>query len=86
MWAKRLPAMAARTSAAWRALSNRWAQTSVPTLVTTGAAETQLADAADVWRGWARDVRATTAPCGHFIPEEAPDFTTAELIRFLGGR
>ncbi len=57
-----------------------------PTLVITGAEETQLADAADVWRGWARDVRATTAPCGHFIPEEAPDFTTAELIRFLGGR
>ncbi len=27
MWAKRLPAMAARTSAAWRACSNRWDKT-----------------------------------------------------------
>jgi haloacetate dehalogenase len=54
-----------------------------PTLVITGAEETQLADAADVWRGWAHDVRAATAPSGHFIPEEAPDFTNAELIRFL---
>jgi haloacetate dehalogenase len=57
-----------------------------PTLVITGAEEKQLADAADVWRTWARDVRASTAPGGHFIPEEAPDFLGAELMRFLATR
>lgn len=57
-----------------------------PLLVVTGAEETQLADAADVWRGWARDVRAATAPGGHFIPEEAPTFLIDALLSFLGGR
>jgi haloacetate dehalogenase len=54
-----------------------------PTLVVTGADETQLADAAAVWRRWADDVHAATAPGGHFIPEEAPDVLVAELRRFL---
>jgi haloacetate dehalogenase len=54
-----------------------------PTLVITGAEETQLADAGDVWRGWATDVRAATAPGGHFIPEEAPSVLASELGRFL---
>jgi haloacetate dehalogenase len=54
-----------------------------PTLVITGAEETQLGDAVDLWRGWAADVRATTAPGGHFIPEEAPDVLAGELRRFL---
>ena len=57
-----------------------------PVLVVTGAEETQLADAAEVWSGWARDVRGATAPGGHFIPEEAPEALTAELVAFLGGR
>ena len=52
-----------------------------PTLVITGVEETQLADAADVWSNWATDVRATTVPGGHFIPEEAPD----ELVAALSG-
>jgi len=54
-----------------------------PTLVLTGAEETHLADAADVWRAWAVDVRAATAPGAHFIPEEAPDVLAAELTNFL---
>jgi haloacetate dehalogenase len=54
-----------------------------PTLVITGTEETQLADAADVWRTWAVNVRATTVPGGHFIPEEAPDPLGAELTAFL---
>jgi haloacetate dehalogenase len=54
-----------------------------PTLVITGAEETQLADAAEVWRGWGADVRAATAPGGHFIPEEAPDVLAGTLSRFL---
>ena len=54
-----------------------------PTLVITGAEETQLADAADIWREWAADVHAATAPGGHFIPEEAPAVVAAELSHFL---
>jgi haloacetate dehalogenase len=54
-----------------------------PLLVITGAAETQLADAADVWRTWATDVRASTVPGGHFNPEEAPQDVAAALLSFL---
>jgi haloacetate dehalogenase len=54
-----------------------------PLLVITGAAETQLADAEDVWRNWAADVRAETVPGGHFIPEEAPRELAAALRSFL---
>jgi haloacetate dehalogenase len=54
-----------------------------PTLVVTGADETQLADAGDVWRGWAEDVTATTVPGGHFVPEEAPEELLAVLMPFL---
>ena len=54
-----------------------------PTLVITGADETQLADAGDVWRAWAADLRAATVPGGHFIPEEAPQALAAELAAFL---
>ena len=57
-----------------------------PTLVVTGAEEAQLADAAEIWHEWARDVRATTVPGGHFVPEEAPDALVAELTAFLAGR
>jgi haloacetate dehalogenase len=51
--------------------------------VLTGAAETQLADAGDVWRGWAGDVSAATVPGGHFIPEEAPGELAAALLELL---
>ena len=54
-----------------------------PTLVLTGAAETQLSDAGSVWREWASDVHADTVPGGHFIPEEAPDALAAALEQFL---
>jgi haloacetate dehalogenase len=55
-----------------------------PVLVLAGAAETQLADAGDLWRGWAHDVRAATVPGGHFIPEESPRELAAALVEFLG--
>jgi haloacetate dehalogenase len=58
-------------------------QIASPTLVVTGAAETQLADAAEVWRAWAPDLRAETVPGGHFNPEEAPRALAAALDRFL---
>lgn len=55
-----------------------------PTLVVTGAEETQLADAGDTWRGWASTVTATTVPGGHFVPEEAPVELLDLLHPFLG--
>jgi haloacetate dehalogenase len=57
-----------------------------PTLVITGANETQLADAPDIWGHWATDVRAATVPAGHFIPEEVPELLAAELNTFLARR
>jgi haloacetate dehalogenase len=41
-------------------------------------------DVLDVWRGWAEDVRGRALDCGHYIPEEAPEETYAELRAFLG--
>ncbi|MFI6262091.1 alpha/beta fold hydrolase [Micromonospora sp. NPDC051006] len=36
-----------------------------------------------IWRGWADDVRGGPLPVGHFIPEEAPEETTRQLLEFL---
>jgi haloacetate dehalogenase len=36
-----------------------------------------------VWREWATDVRGHGLPCGHFLPEEAPDETYAALHDFF---
>jgi haloacetate dehalogenase len=41
-------------------------------------------DVLDVWRGWAADVRGLALECGHYIPEEAPEETYAELRAFVG--
>ena len=57
-----------------------------PLLVITGADEAQLADAPAVWKNWADDVRATTLPGGHFIPEEATEPLANALGEFLAGR
>jgi len=48
----------------------------------------QLENAYDVlavWRDWADDVRGRALDCGHYLPEEAPDETYAELSRFFTG-
>lgn len=37
-----------------------------------------------VWQEWARDVRGRAIDCGHFLPEEAPETITADLLTFLG--
>jgi haloacetate dehalogenase len=42
-------------------------------------------DVIELWRGWARDVQGGPIDCGHFLPEEAPAETLAELLRFFGG-
>jgi haloacetate dehalogenase len=37
----------------------------------------------DDWRAVAEDVRGRPLPCGHYLPEEAPDETLAELDAFF---
>jgi haloacetate dehalogenase len=37
----------------------------------------------EVWKRWATNVFGKTIPCGHFLPEEAPQETAAELLPFL---
>src|SRR3712207_6152329 len=43
-------------------------------------------DVLDVWRSWADDVRGRALECGHYLPEEAPEETCAELRAFFAGR
>jgi haloacetate dehalogenase len=40
-------------------------------------------DVLEVWRGWADDVRGRALECGHYLPEEAPEETYAELRAFF---
>ncbi len=57
-----------------------------PLLVLWGA-KGRIARAFDVlatWRERARDVRGRALPCGHYVPEEAPDETLRELLDFFG--
>ena len=41
-------------------------------------------DTLAVWREWAADVRGRALPGGHYLPEECPDETLAELLAFFG--
>jgi haloacetate dehalogenase len=52
-----------------------------PVLALWGAAEAGKPSAilTDVWRRWADEVSGAPLPCGHFLPEEAPE----ELLRHL---
>jgi haloacetate dehalogenase len=36
-----------------------------------------------VWRDWADDVRGRAVDSGHYLPEEAPQETCAELHGFF---
>ena len=40
-------------------------------------------DVLSIWREWADDVRGRSLPCGHYLAEEAPDETYAELRAFF---
>jgi haloacetate dehalogenase len=40
-------------------------------------------DVPAIWRDWAGDVRGRAIDCGHYLPEEAPDETYAELHAFF---
>jgi haloacetate dehalogenase len=37
----------------------------------------------ETWQKWATDARGRPLACGHFLPEEAPDETLAELTKFF---
>ena len=41
-------------------------------------------DVLEVWRGWADDVDGRAIDSGHYIPEEAPEETLAEMRSFFG--
>jgi haloacetate dehalogenase len=41
-------------------------------------------DVLATWRKRASDVRGRLLPCGHFLPEERPEETLAELLGFFG--
>jgi haloacetate dehalogenase len=41
-------------------------------------------DVLEVWYGWAEDVEGRAIDSGHYIPEEAPEETLAELRTFFG--
>ncbi len=43
----------------------------------------RLYDVLDTWRERASDVRGKPLPCGHYLPEEAPEETLAELRAFF---
>jgi haloacetate dehalogenase len=43
----------------------------------------RLRNVTETWRKWATDVRGRALPCGHFLPEEAPEETLAELTTFF---
>jgi haloacetate dehalogenase len=40
-------------------------------------------DVVEVWRGWAEEVSGRALECGHYLPEEAPGETYAELRAFF---
>jgi haloacetate dehalogenase len=42
-------------------------------------------DVPEVWRGWADDVSGRSIDSGHYIPEEAPVETLAEIRAFFNG-
>ena len=39
----------------------------------------------DEWRQVADDVRGETLPCGHYLPEEAPEMLLERVLPFLDG-
>lgn len=39
----------------------------------------------DEWQRVARQVQGSSLPCGHYIPEEAPDALLAQVLPFLDG-
>jgi haloacetate dehalogenase len=57
-----------------------------PTLVLWSATGPTAAwyEPLEIWQTWAEDVRGGPIAAGHFLPEEAPDEVTRQLLDFLG--
>jgi haloacetate dehalogenase len=58
---------------------------SCPALVLVGQRGLARLNAHEIWEQWCTDVRVQELPCGHFLPEEAPEETYAALREFLLG-
>lgn len=43
----------------------------------------KIYDVLDVWQSWAPDLRGKALECGHYLAEEQPEATAAELLAFL---
>jgi haloacetate dehalogenase len=54
-----------------------------PVLALWGEARGPRPEVLETWQRWADDVRGRGLPCGHFLPEEAPDQVTEEMLGFL---
>jgi haloacetate dehalogenase len=50
-----------------------------------GALPRFYADVLEVWRPWAPDVRGEALDTSHFVPEDHPEETAAQLVAFLAG-
>jgi haloacetate dehalogenase len=48
-----------------------------------GRVEELYDDVLGIWRGWADDVTGRALDCGHFLAEEVPEETLAELLAFF---
>ncbi|MEO8038833.1 MAG: alpha/beta hydrolase, partial [Betaproteobacteria bacterium] len=92
----RLPGTIRATLEDYRAAPNRdcaddeadlTSRVGCPTLVIWGEFGKMhtLFDVLGAWREKATDVRGHAVPCGHFIPEEAPERLLADLEPFLQG-
>lgn len=55
----------------------------VLTLWSAGGAVDSWYDPVEVWRQWADDVRGQALNAGHFLPEQAPEQTSAALSEFF---
>jgi haloacetate dehalogenase len=56
---------------------------SCPTLLLWSKTSWTAFDMLEVWRSHAEDVQGVAFDCGHFLPEEDPERTAEEIIRFL---
>ena len=64
--------------------SDKSSRLACPTLVLWSAISMWAKhDILNVWRARVRDVQGFALDCGHFLPEEDPERTISELIRFL---
>lgn len=63
--------------------SDQQSKISCPTLVLWSASSWKKFDVLETWSAGAANVRGSAFECGHFLPEEDPERTAAELVQFL---